>query len=111
MANIVTVGELTELVSHVFIRHGVRSDNAAPLAATVVAAERDGSLSHGLLRLPGYVATLKSGWADGQAVPVVADAAPGLVATDAAMALPSRRCGRVRRCCATRPAERGSRQR
>src|SRR5437764_2943678 len=43
-----------------------------------------GSLSHGLLRLPGYVATLKSGWVDGQAVPVVADAAPGLVATDAA---------------------------
>jgi delta1-piperideine-2-carboxylate reductase len=48
------------------------------------ASERDGSLSHGLLRLPGYVATLKSGWVDGRAVPVVIDAAPGLVATDAA---------------------------
>src|SRR5439155_13887146 len=48
-----------------------------------MAAERDGTASHGLLRLPGYVATLKSGWVDGRAVPIVIDAAPGLVATDA----------------------------
>ena len=54
------------------------------MAETVTAAERDGSLSHGLLRLPGYVVTLKSGWVDGRAEPVVVDAAPGLVATDAA---------------------------
>src|SRR5215472_9685514 len=31
-----------------------------PVAETVVAAERDGAVSHGLLRLPGYVSTLKS---------------------------------------------------
>jgi delta1-piperideine-2-carboxylate reductase len=37
-----------------------------------------------LLRLPGYIATLKSGWVDGLAVPIVVDAAPGLVATEAA---------------------------
>jgi delta1-piperideine-2-carboxylate reductase len=37
-----------------------------------------------LLRLPGYVSTLKSGWVDGRAVPAVIDAAPGLVATEAA---------------------------
>ena len=36
------------------------------------------------MRLPGYVSTLKSGWVDGRAVPVVTDAAPGLVATEAA---------------------------
>jgi delta1-piperideine-2-carboxylate reductase len=83
MPHTVSVDQLTELVLRVFLRHGVSAENAAPLAGTVVAAERDGSLSHGLLRLPGYVATLKSGWVDGRAVPVVTDAAPGLVATDA----------------------------
>src|SRR5579872_3462591 len=83
MPEIVSVGELTDLVVRVFIRHGVDLENATPVAETVVAAERDGARSHGLLRLPGYVATLKSGFVDGAAVPAVADTAPGLVATDA----------------------------
>src|SRR5882724_3013698 len=84
MPNIVSVPQLTELVTRVFVRHGVRPGNATTVAETVAAAERDGSASHGLLRLPGYVATLKSGWVDGNAAPIVTDAAPGLVATDAA---------------------------
>jgi Malate/L-lactate dehydrogenase len=84
MPQTVSVGELTGLVVRVFLGHGVSAENAGPVAETVVAAERDGAASHGLLRLPGYVSTLKSGWVDGRAVPVVADAAPGLVATEAA---------------------------
>jgi delta1-piperideine-2-carboxylate reductase len=84
MPQTVSVGELTDLVVRVFLRHGVSADNAGPVAETVVAAERDGAASHGLLRLPGYVSTLKSGWVDGRAVPAVTDAAPGLVATEAA---------------------------
>lgn len=80
----VSVGELSDLVTRILLRHGVSPDNAGPVAETVVAAERDGTASHGLLRLPGYIATLKSGWVDGRAVPVVVDAAPGLVATEAA---------------------------
>ena len=83
MPRTVSVDELSDLVVRVFLRHGVSAENAGPVAGTIVAAERDGTLSHGLLRLPGYVATLKSGWVDGRAVPVVTDAAPGLVATDA----------------------------
>src|ERR1700726_3581847 len=75
----VSVDELTDLVTRAFTRHGVSAENAGPVAETVVAAERDGAASHGLLRLPGYVSTQKSGWVDGRAVPVVADAAPGLV--------------------------------
>jgi delta1-piperideine-2-carboxylate reductase len=74
---------LRDVVTQVLLRHGVSPSNTAPVADTIVAAERDGSASHGLLRLPGYVATLKSGWVDGRAVPVVADAAPGLVLTEA----------------------------
>ena len=84
MARVITVGELTDLVVRVFLCQGVREDNARPVAETVAAAERDGAASHGLLRLPGYVSSLKSGWVDGRAIPRVTDAAPGLVATDAA---------------------------
>ena len=84
MSQTVSVVELTDLVTRVFRRHGVSAENAGPVAETVVAAERDGAASHGLLRLPGYVSTLRSGWVDGGAVPVVTDAAPGLVTTEAA---------------------------
>jgi len=83
MPQTIGVDELTDIVGRILVRHGVSSDNAAPVEETVVAAERDGSASHGLLRLPGYVATLRSGWVDGDATPVVDDVAPGLVATDA----------------------------
>jgi delta1-piperideine-2-carboxylate reductase len=79
----VSVDALLDIVARVLLRHGVSARNVAPVAETIVAAERDGSASHGLLRLPGYVATLKSGWVDGRAVPVVTDAAPGLVLTEA----------------------------
>ena len=84
MPKVISVDELIDLVARVFLRHGVRPENALPVAETIAAAERDGSASHGLLRLPGYVATLKSGWVDGQATPLVVEVAPGLVATDAA---------------------------
>lgn len=83
MQQTVSVDELTDLVTRVLVRHGVSPENVEPIADTIVAAERDGSASHGLLRLPGYVASLKSGWVDGSAVPEVTDAAPGLVVTEA----------------------------
>ena len=84
MSTVLSVDELASLVASVFERHGVSPENARIVAGVVAAAERDGSRSHGLFRQPGYVSTLKSGWLDGHAVPVVTDAAPGLVAVDAA---------------------------
>src|SRR5204863_9180858 len=47
------------------------------------AAERDGSKSHGLFRVKGYLAEVASGWADGTARPVVEDSAAGIVRVDA----------------------------
>ena len=40
--------------------HGCDHFNADSVATTVSHAERDGSVSHGLFRIPGYVASLKS---------------------------------------------------
>lgn len=84
MSVVLSVDELTALVTAVLVRHGVCASNANIVAGVVAAAERDGSRSHGLFRLPGYVETLKSGWVDGNATPIVTDPAPGLVAVDAA---------------------------
>lgn len=46
-------------------------------------AERDGSESHGLFRLPGYVASLNSGKVDGKAEPVIENKTSVLISCDA----------------------------
>jgi len=73
---------LHRIIAHILRRNGLIPASAELVADVVTAAERDGALSHGLLRLPGYVATLQSGWVDGAAVPVVREAAPGLITVD-----------------------------
>jgi delta1-piperideine-2-carboxylate reductase len=75
--------EIRELVTRVLMAYGLVSSSAVLVADAVAGAERDGTLSHGLLRVPGYVSTLKSGWVDGSAIPIVNDTAPGLVTVDA----------------------------
>lgn len=48
---------------------GCDDPNAAAVARTIAEAERNGSTSHGLFRLPGYLASLASGKVNGHAVP------------------------------------------
>ncbi|HLM13937.1 MAG TPA: Ldh family oxidoreductase [Reyranella sp.] len=79
----IPASELQSLVEQVLAHHGVAFTRAPLLAATIVAAERDGSRSHGLQRLAGYVSSLSSGWVDGAAEPVVHEAGPGLLKVDA----------------------------
>jgi len=74
---------LHDLVARILVRAGLSAENAAVVASVVVAAERDGTVSHGLFRLPGYLATLRSGWVDGHAVPTVTQVAPSLLLADA----------------------------
>jgi delta1-piperideine-2-carboxylate reductase len=73
---------LHDLVARIFARAGMSGENAAIVARVVVAAERDGTVSHGLFRMPGYLATLRSGWVDGHAVPTVTQVAPALLLAD-----------------------------
>lgn len=78
-----SLSALTDLLDAVFRAHRCSPEVAGILAANCAAAERDGSKSHGIFRMPGYVSTLESGWVDGCAEPVVHDAAPGVVRVDA----------------------------
>ncbi len=52
--------EIYNLAYSVLKKYGCNDENAEAVATTVTHAERDGSISHGLFRIPGYVASLKS---------------------------------------------------
>jgi delta1-piperideine-2-carboxylate reductase len=63
--------EIADLSRRVFLQNGCDEANTQALVRTVVTAERDGSTSHGLFRVPGYVASLRSGKVNGKAAPQV----------------------------------------
>ena len=75
--------EVVSLVTEVFEALGFSGHDAQLLATNCVTAEADGSTSHGLFRIPHYVATIKSGYASATADPIVEDIAPGVLRVDA----------------------------
>jgi len=74
-----TLAEIAELTTQVFASNGCDPANTAALVRTVVSAERDGSQSHGLFRVPGYVASLRSGKVNGKAAPRVSNKSPVVI--------------------------------
>ena len=66
-----SLDEIYQLAKKTLIANGCDEENANILSETIMKAERDGSLSHGLFRLPAYVAGLKSKKIDGKARPEV----------------------------------------
>lgn len=79
----IAFAELVELLAAIFARHGAPAHLAATLAANCAMAERDGAHSHGVFRIPFYVSTLRSGYVDVHAVPVVEQLSPSLICVDA----------------------------
>lgn len=75
--------EIYQLSFDIFFKYGCDSNNATALACTVRNAERDGSLSHGLFRIPGYVASLKSGKVKGAAQPKIENKLASIISVDA----------------------------
>jgi delta1-piperideine-2-carboxylate reductase len=71
--------EIGELAARALSENGCDNENTAALVRTVVGAERDGSISHGLFRIPGYVASLRSGKVNGRACPKVSHKTPAIV--------------------------------
>ena len=58
---------------------GCDSENASAVADIITRAEGDGCHSHGLMRLAGYAATVKSGKVNGKARPTITQLAPAVV--------------------------------
>ncbi|MBH62288.1 MAG: oxidoreductase [Alphaproteobacteria bacterium] len=78
-----TLDEVHGLAMEIFNAHGLSEDQATAVADTVTAAERDECKSHGLFRVPGYMASVKSGKVTPDAAPKVHDLAPGVAQVDA----------------------------
>ena len=66
-----TLNEIYDLAKKTLLFNGCDEENANILSATIMKAERDGSLSHGLFRLPAYIAALKSKKVNGKARPEI----------------------------------------
>ena len=72
MTNInLSLREVDDMARAMLLGQGCNEENAAAVAAVVVAAERDGAHSHGVFRLPGYAKLLQDGVANGQASPII----------------------------------------
>jgi len=66
-----TLDAIFELAKKTLLANECDEETATILADLIMKAERDGSLSHGLFRLPAYVLGLKSGKINGKARPEV----------------------------------------
>lgn len=64
-----TIAEIHQLAQDALLANGCDTANANAIATTVSNAERDGSESHGLFRIPGYVGSMRSGKVNGTANP------------------------------------------
>ena len=74
--------QVHQLAYDALASNGCNHDNATAIADTITAAERDLCHSHGLFRLPGYIASLNSGKVNGDSSPSVEKLAPAVLRTD-----------------------------
>ena len=74
-----SLDEIYQLAFDCLIKAGSNEQNAQAVANTVMTAERDGSASHGLFRIAGYVATLNSGKVNGNADPQPEQVTPAFI--------------------------------
>ncbi|WP_420556155.1 Ldh family oxidoreductase [Roseovarius sp.] len=75
--------EIHELCVAALTNAGAHEAAALAVAGSIRDAERDGSFSHGIFRLPGFVASLRSGKVDGTAEPELSFPTPALILCDA----------------------------
>ena len=71
--------EIYDLAKKTLLANSCDDETASILADLIMKAERDGSLSHGLFRLPAYVSGLKSGKINGKARPEVKKISPSVI--------------------------------
>ena len=78
----ISLKDIYDLTFQVLTKYGCDNDNASALSEIIHDAERDGSLSHGLFRIPGYVASLQSGKVKGYAEPTIDKSMPSIISID-----------------------------
>ena len=78
-----SLSEIYNLAKQTLIHNGCDENNAEAVADIVYKAEKDGSLSHGLFRIPGYIASLRSKKVNGKANPKIKKLTPTVIRVDA----------------------------
>ncbi len=71
--------EIYDLAKKTLLANSCDEETANILSDLIMKAERDGSLSHGLFRLPAYVSGLKSGKINGKARPEIKKITPSVI--------------------------------
>ena len=79
---LLTLDEVQELATECLQANGCDLENATAVANTLRAAERDNCASHGIFRLPGYIASLRSGKVNGKASPLIRPLSSGVIQVD-----------------------------
>ena len=74
-----SLDEIFDLAKNTLLANGCDDETASILSDLIMKAERDGSLSHGLFRLPAYVTGLKSGKINGKARPEIKSISPSVI--------------------------------
>ena len=74
--------ELVEGLTGLLVAAGADPEIAAQLARNCASCERDGTLSHGVFRMKGYLHSLTTGWASGTARAVVDRVSPAYIRVD-----------------------------
>ena len=74
-----TLDEIFNLAKKTLLANGCDDETASILSDLIMKAERDGSLSHGLFRLPAYVTGLKSGKINGKGKPEIKKISPSVI--------------------------------
>jgi (2R)-3-sulfolactate dehydrogenase (NADP+) len=87
----IQLNELNRLCVEAFLRAGVSEAQAVPTVAALVVAESQGIASHGISRVPMYLAHVRHGRVNPQAVPTVANqlASSALINADDGFAFPA----------------------
>ncbi|MGI9353428.1 MAG: Ldh family oxidoreductase [Rhizobiaceae bacterium] len=74
--------EVKPLAANALRSAGCNDENAEAVAECIYQAERHGAHSHGLFRMPGYLASLNSGKVNGKANPNLSNPKPSVLAVD-----------------------------
>ena len=74
--------DIYNLANKTLLTNGCDEETSNILSDLIMKAERDGSLSHGLFRLPAYVSGLKSGKINGKNRPKISKITPSVVKVD-----------------------------
>ena len=81
---VLSLEEIGALAYRVLVDSGANEETSRVLSDVIVSAERDGHGSHGLKQLLSYSASIRDGWANGQAAPIVEAPAAAALRVDGA---------------------------